>query len=136
METETQTEIRSAVDIVTARQRGRALALELGFNGADVTLIAAAISEVARNIVDHAKKGEIVMSSVNSAISGGRRGILIVARDEGPGIRDLAQAMQYGYSTRKGLGVGLPGAKWLMDEFDIASEIGRGTTVTMKKWKR
>jgi hypothetical protein len=64
METESLTEINSATDIVTARQRGRALALELGFNGADVTLIAAAISEVARNIVDHAKKGEIVMSSI------------------------------------------------------------------------
>ena len=135
METETQTEINSAVDIVTARQRGRALALELGFNGADVTLIAAAISEVARNIVDHAKKGEIVMSPVANAASGGKRGIQIIARDEGPGIRDVAQAMQYGYSTRKGLGVGLPGAKWLMDEFDIASEVGRGTTITMKKWK-
>jgi serine/threonine-protein kinase RsbT len=136
METETLTPIHSAVDIVTARQRGRTLAIELGFNGADVTLIAAAISEVARNIVDHAKKGEITMSSVNHAQNGGRRGIQIVARDEGPGIRDVAQAMQYGYSTRKGLGVGLPGAKWLMDEFDIASEIGRGTTITMKKWKR
>jgi serine/threonine-protein kinase RsbT len=135
METETLTEINSAVDIVTARQRGRTLALELGFNGADVTLIAAAISEVARNIVDHAKKGEIVMSSVQSA-TGGKRGIQIVARDEGPGIRDVAQAMQYGYSTRKGLGVGLPGAKWLMDEFDITSEVGRGTTITMKKWRR
>lgn len=136
METETLTPIHSAVDIVTARQRGRTLALELGFNGADVTLIAAAISEVARNIVDHAKKGEITMASVNHAQNGGRRGIQIIARDEGPGIRDVAQAMQYGYSTRKGLGVGLPGAKWLMDEFDIASEIGRGTTITMKKWKR
>lgn len=136
METETQTEINSATDIVTARQRGRALALELGFNGADVTLIAAAISEVARNIVDHAKKGEILMSAVHNAVNGGKNGIQIIARDEGPGIRDVAQAMQYGYSTRKGLGVGLPGAKWLMDEFDIASEIGRGTTITMKKWKR
>ncbi len=136
MPTETQTPINSATDIVTARQRGRTLALELGFNGADVTLIAAAISEVARNIVDHAKKGEILMSSVNHAQNGGRRGIQIIARDQGPGIRDVAQAMQYGYSTRKGLGVGLPGAKWLMDEFDIASEVGRGTTITMKKWKR
>jgi serine/threonine-protein kinase RsbT len=134
MELETQTEIRSAVDIVTARQRGRALALELGFHGADVTLIAAAISEVARNILDHAKEGEIIMSSVNSPLDSSRTGIQIVARDAGPGIRDLAQAMQYGYSTRKGLGVGLPGAKWLMDEFDIASELGRGTTVTMTKW--
>lgn len=136
METETQTVIHSATDIVTARQRGRSLALELGFNGADVTLIAAAISEVARNIVDHAKKGEIVMTSVTNTSNGGKKGIQIIARDEGPGIRDVAQAMQYGYSTRKGLGVGLPGAKWLMDEFDIASEVGRGTTITMKKWRR
>ncbi len=135
MEPESQTVINSAVDIVTARQRGRALALELGFNGADVTLIAAAISEVARNIVDHAKSGEIVMSSVNGQ-NGGHRGIQIIARDQGPGIRDVAQAMQYGYSTRKGLGVGLPGAKWLMDEFDIMSELGRGTIITMRKWKR
>ena len=135
MDAESQTTINSAVDIVTARQRGRALALELGFNGADVTLIAAAISEVARNIVDHAKSGEILMASLNGH-SGGRRGIEIIARDEGPGIRDVAQAMQYGYSTRKGLGVGLPGAKWLMDEFDIMSEVGRGTTITMRKWKR
>lgn len=136
MDAETQTLILSAVDIVTARQRGRTLALELGFNGADVTLIAAAISEVARNILDHAKKGEIVMSGVNHTQNGGRRGIQIIARDEGPGIRDIAQAMQYGYSTRKGLGVGLPGAKWLMDEFDVASQVGRGTTITMKKWRR
>jgi len=136
METEILTVINAAVDIVTARQRGRALALELGFNGADVTLIAAAISEVARNIVDHAQKGEILMSAVNTDLEVGQGGIQIVARDEGPGIRDVAQAMQYGYSTRKGLGVGLPGAKWLMDEFDIASEVGRGTTITMKKWRR
>jgi serine/threonine-protein kinase RsbT len=136
MEADSQTVINSAVDIVTARQRGRALALELGFNGADVTLIAAAISEVARNIVDHAKNGEIIMSSVMNGQHGNRCGIEIIARDQGPGIRDVAQAMQYGYSTRKGLGVGLPGAKWLMDEFDIRSELGRGTTITMRKWKR
>lgn len=132
MNGEVQTEIHSAVDIVTARQRGRTLALDMGFSGADVTLIAAAISEVARNIVDHAKHGEIVMQGIQQS---GKQGIEIVARDEGPGIRDLVQAMQYGYSTRKGLGVGLPGAKWLMDEFDIVSKVGEGTTVTMKKWR-
>lgn len=138
METETQTEINSATDIVTARQRGRALALEIGFNGADVTLIAAAISEIARNIIDHAKRGEVVMSRVTSQENGNgaHPGIQIIVRDEGPGIRDVAQALQYGYSTRRGLGVGLPGAKWLMDEFDVASEVGRGTTITMKKWRR
>jgi serine/threonine-protein kinase RsbT len=134
MSNEVQTEIRSAVDIVAARQQGRTLALELGFNGTAVTLIAAAISEVARNIVDHAKKGVITMSNVTSRHNGGRHGIRIIARDEGPGIPDVAQAMQYGYSTRKGLGVGLPGAKWLMDEFDIVSQVGKGTTVTMIKW--
>lgn len=128
---EIQTSIQSAVDIVTARQRGRAQAISLGFSGADVTLVAAAISEVARNIVDHAKEGEIIMQTIEER---GRRGLQIVARDRGPGIADVAQAMQYGYSTRRGLGVGLPGAKWLMDEFDIASTLGRGTTVTMRKW--
>lgn len=132
MEDKTVTDIRSTVDIVTARQRGRALALDLGFSGSEVTLIAAAISEVARNIVDHAKQGRITMNRVNSKGTG----IQIVATDEGPGISDVAQAMQYGYSSRKGLGVGLPGVKWLMDEFDIVSRVGKGTTVTMKKWLR
>jgi serine/threonine-protein kinase RsbT len=125
--------ISSNIDIVTARQQGRALAMRLGFEGAEVTLIAAAISEVARNIVDHAKQGEVVLQPVQL---GSKHGIQIVAQDEGPGIPDLTQAMQYGYSTRKGLGVGLPGAKWLMDEFDIVSKVGKGTTVTMKKWLR
>jgi serine/threonine-protein kinase RsbT len=131
MESEAWVAISSAADIVTARQRGRALASELGFDGSDLTLIATAISEVARNIVDHAKLGEIILSPTHH---GSRRGISIVAHDDGPGISDVTQAMQYGYSTRKGLGVGLPGAKWLMDEFDINSEVGKGTTVTMKKW--
>lgn len=131
MRSETRVPIGSSVDIVTARQTGRTLAMELGFDGSDLTVIATAISEVARNIVDHAKQGEIIVAPVNSS---SKRGIQIVARDDGPGIADIAQAMQYGYSTRKGLGVGLPGAKWLMDEFDIDSKVGKGTTVTMKKW--
>jgi len=125
--------IDSAVDIVIARQQGRTLAQQLGFQGTDVTMIAAAISEVARNIVDHAKRGEVLFEIINQNT---KHGIQIVARDEGPGIPDVAQAMQYGYSTRRGLGVGLPGAKWLMDEFDIVSQVGKGTTVTMKKWLR
>lgn len=133
MGNESRVAISSNIDIVTARQQGRKLALELGFEGAEVTLIAAAISEVARNIVDHAKQGEIILEPVQH---GSKHGLQIIARDEGPGIADLAQAMQYGYSTRKGLGVGLPGAKWLMDEFDIASKVGVGTTVIMKKWLR
>src|SRR2546427_2880325 len=131
MVSETRVAISSAMDIVTARQKGRALAMDVGFDGSDLTLMATAISEVARNIVDHAKRGEIVLISVQH---GSKHGISIVARDEGPGIRDVTQAMQYGYSTRKGLGVGLPGAKWLMDEFEIDTKVGKGTTVMMKKW--
>lgn len=131
MESETRVPINSATDIVTARQAGRSLAMQIGFEGSELTLIATAISEVARNIVDHAKRGEIAMAPLHQ---GSRRGLAIMARDSGPGIRDVKQAMQYGYSTRKGLGVGLPGAKWLMDEFEIDSKIGKGTVVTMKKW--
>ena len=130
---ETRVPLASEADIVTARQKGRALAVELGFQGADLTLIAAAISEVARNIVEYAQRGEIVIQPANH---GNRRGLCIVARDEGPGIPDVAQAMQYGYSSRRGLGVGLPGAKLLMDDFDIVSKVGVGTTITMKKWVR
>lgn len=133
MRNETHVAIGCATDIVTARQEGRSLARKLGFDGSDLTLIATAISEVARNIVDHAEQGEIVLQPLQN---GTKHGLLVVARDEGPGIADVAQAMQYGYSTRKGLGVGLPGAKWLMDEFDIDSKVGKGTTVRMKKWLR
>jgi len=131
MENDARVAINSAADIVTARQKGRALAEKMGFDGSDLTLIATAISEVARNIVIHAKNGEIEVVAVNHTA---KRGILVVARDQGPGIKDIAKAMEYGYSTNKGLGVGLPGAKWLMDEFDIESKVGKGTTVTMKKW--
>jgi len=123
--------ISSTADIVIARQNGRALAKELGFGGSDLTLIATAISEVARNIVEHARCGEIIMAPSHR---GHQHGISIVARDRGPGIPDVQQAMQYGYSTCRGLGAGLPGAKWLMDEFNIDSTVGQGTTVTMKKW--
>jgi len=125
--------IESASDIVIARQKARALAIHLGFAGSDPTVIAAAISEVARNIVNHAKRGEIVLAGIHE---NGRFGIQVVATDRGPGISDIDRAMQYGYSTGKGMGVGLPGAKWLMDEFDIQSQVGKGTRVTMRKWVR
>ncbi len=131
MPNEVRVAINLATDIVTARQQGRTMALSMGFQGSDVTLVAAAISEVARNIVDHAKRGEIILAAVQQ---GTRKGLQIVAHDEGPGIADLNLAMQYGYSTNKGLGVGLPGAKWLMDDFEIVSKVGKGTTVTMRKW--
>lgn len=105
--------------------------MELGFAGSEVTLIAAAISEIARNILDHAKRGELSFSILQKA---GNRGLQIIAQDQGPGIADIQRAMQYGYSTRGGLGVGLPGAKWLMDEFEIDSVVGKGTKITMRKW--
>src|SRR6266545_1877477 len=98
MDHETRVAISSAADIVAARQKGRALAMEIGFDGSDLTLIATAISEVARNIVDHAKRGQIILVALNH---GNKRGIVITARDEGPGIPDIPRAMEYGYSTRK-----------------------------------
>ena len=118
-------------DIIMARAHGRALAERLGFSRNDLTLIATAISEVARNIVEYAKHGEIVVEPLQK---GDRCGIVVIARDDGPGIPNVALAMQDGYSTGKSLGLGLPGAKRLMDEFEIASEVGKGTTVTMRKW--
>jgi serine/threonine-protein kinase RsbT len=133
MVTKTVVPINLEVDIVSARQQGRALAVEVGFSGGDLTLIATAISEIARNIVVYAKRGEILLSPIQD---GARRGILVVARDQGPGIPDVAQAMQDGYSTGKSLGLGLPGAKRIMDDFEIVSEVGKGTTVTMRKWMR
>ncbi|MBI3894980.1 MAG: anti-sigma regulatory factor [Acidobacteria bacterium] len=111
----------------------------MGFNGSDLTVISTAISEIARNIVEHAKSGEIILNAVNSpgtVNSPGKIGLVVIARDKGPGIADIALAMQDGYSTGKGLGVGLPGSRRLMDEFEITSAPGIGTTVTMKKWKR
>jgi serine/threonine-protein kinase RsbT len=120
-------------DIVTARQKGREIAAGTGFSGSDLTVIATAISEVARNIVVYAERGEISLRRVQQ---GGRSGIQVIATDHGPGIPDIAMAMRDGFSTGKSLGLGLPGAKRLMDEFEIVSEVGRGTVVTMRKWAR
>jgi serine/threonine-protein kinase RsbT len=128
---ETHVAIAHEADIVTARQKGRALATQAGLPSCDATLVATAISEVARNIVSYAQRGEIILDLVHE---GGRRAILIVARDEGPGIPNLELAMTDGYSTGRSLGLGLPGARRLMDDFEIRSEVGRGTTVTMRKW--
>lgn len=133
MADEASVPISSDSDIVAARQKGRALAAQMGFASTDLTLIATAISELARNIVLYARRGEIVLKS---AEDGQRRGIIVMARDEGPGITDIPQAMQSGYSTSGSLGLGLPGVRRLMDEFEIVSEVGKGTTVTVKKWKR
>ena len=123
--------ISGDADLVTARARGRALAQELGFSRPDPTLIATAISELARNIVMHVGHGEITMRPL---YEGRRYGLLVVVRDEGQGIPDIEAALRDGFASRGGLGLGLPGARRLMDEFAIVSEVGRGTTVTMTKW--
>jgi serine/threonine-protein kinase RsbT len=124
--------INSDQDIVGARQRGRTLAAELGFSPADATLIATAISELARNIVSYARKGEIKLQKMENSA---HRGIVVIAADDGPGISDIRQALRDGFSTSGSLGLGLPGVRRLMDEFEIASQPGRGTTVTVKKWR-
>ena len=130
---ETRVAIAHEADIVTARQRGRELAAAGGFSRTEQTLIATAISEVARNIVAYAVRGEIVLTPVQR---GGRQGLRVVAQDSGPGILDPQLAMRDGYSTGNSLGMGLPGARRLMDDFALRSAPGQGTTVTMTKWVR
>jgi RNA polymerase sigma factor (sigma-70 family) len=125
--------IRSDADVVTARKQGRELAAQAGFSATELTIIATAISEIARNIVMFADRGEILVSLVGDD---GREGVTVVARDSGPGIPDLDRAVQDGYSGYGGMGLGLPGSRRLMDEFEISSEVDKGTTVTMTKWRR
>jgi serine/threonine-protein kinase RsbT len=131
-EKEVRVSVSSDIDLVTARREGRVMAEQLGFSSSEATLVATAISELARNIVNYAKRGEIHVRLVNDGI---KRGISIVARDSGPGIADIRLAMQSGYSTSGGLGLGLPGVKRIMDEFDLVSEPGKGTTIAVTKWK-
>lgn len=125
--------INSDQDIVSARQKGRAMAMELGFSSGDATLIATAISELARNIVTYARKGQITLKGVQGS---SRVGILVIASDEGPGILDIRQALRDGFSTSGSLGLGLPGVRRLMDEFEITSQPNLGTTVAVKKWRQ
>jgi serine/threonine-protein kinase RsbT len=132
VEKEIQVPINSDQDIVAARQKGRSLAVALGFSSGDATLIATAISELARNIISYAKSGEIRLTVINGSA---RQGIRLVAHDQGPGIPDVQQALRDGFSTSGSLGLGLPGVMRLVDEFEIVSEENCGTTVTAKKWK-
>ena len=133
MSDEARLTIQRDGDIIAARQKGRDLAAQAGFKGSDLTIIATAISEIARNIIVFAQQGEVSLRVIEKA---GKRGVLIVAEDQGPGIADIEQAMRDGFSTGKSLGLGLPGAKRLMDEFEIVSQLGKGTTITMRKWTR
>jgi serine/threonine-protein kinase RsbT len=124
--------INSDSDIVTARKRGREMASRLGFTSTDSTLIATAISELARNILLYARQGEIGVTIIEGSA---RRGVRVIATDDGPGIPDVERALQEGFSTSRSLGMGLSGVKRLVDDFSIVSEPGRGTTVIVKKWK-
>jgi serine/threonine-protein kinase RsbT len=128
---ETRIPIGSDLDIIRARQIGRAEAAKLGFSSTDLTLVATAISELARNIVMYAGAGEIILRLVRTAE---KRGIVVIAQDQGPGIADVEQALQDGYSTSRSLGLGLPGVRRLMDEFEVESQVGEGTVVTIRKW--
>jgi serine/threonine-protein kinase RsbT len=125
--------INSDQDIVSARQKGRVMANDIGFSSGDATLIATAISELARNIVAYASKGRITLKIVNGL---NRQGISVTASDDGPGIPDVGQALRDGFSTSGSLGLGLPGVRRLMDEFEITSQPGQGTTVVVRKWRR
>jgi serine/threonine-protein kinase RsbT len=123
--------IREEWDVAVVRKQVRELALQEGFPENRMGALATAVSEVARNIVVHAGAGEVILAAVSEH---GRRAIVVVARDDHPGIADVEESMRDGYSTGLGLGLGLPGAKRLMDEFTLESEVGKGTIVTMKKW--
>lgn len=125
--------VASEHDLVTARREGRGMATQIGFSACEATLVATAISELIRNIFIYASQGEIRLSLSNDS---GRSGITVVAIDQGPRIADIRLASQLGYSAAGGMGLGLPGVKRIMDEFDVAYESGRGTTVTATKWKR
>jgi serine/threonine-protein kinase RsbT len=126
--------IESDSDVVTARQRAREMAGALELTSTDQTLLATAISEVARNITTYATRGEVLLSVVRD--DNGRAGIQVIARDEGPGIENIERAMQDGYTSGGGLGLGLPGARRLVDDFHIETAPGKGTTVTLVMWGR
>ena len=128
---EVRVPVSSDADVVAAREKGRELSSRLGFSSIDLTLIVTAISEVARNIILYANRGEILLRVEDD---GGVSGIVVEARDSGPGIPDVELAMRDSFSTGSGLGLGLPGARRLMDEFEIESQVSKGTRVVMKKW--
>lgn len=132
MADEARIPIASDADTVIARQAGRDVALELGFSRTEATFVATAISEIARNIAVHAGTGEITVAPV---AENGRSGLMVIARDGGPGIDDVDRVLRDDFHSVRGLGMGLWGATRLMDEVEVTSEPGNGTTVTMKKWR-
>jgi serine/threonine-protein kinase RsbT len=126
-------EVRSDADVIAARQKGREIADQLGFSATELTMIVTAISELARNIVRYAGRGEVRLKVERNHASSS---LVVIASDEGPGILDVQKALQDGFSTSGGLGLGLPGVKRLMDDFQIESSVDKGTVITTKKWRR
>ncbi len=131
MAAEIVVDIDNSDDIVEARKAGHQLALDLGFSLTDVTMIATAISEIARNITSYAGRGAVWVFVADRE---GRKALVVRAEDQGPGIADIERAMEDGYSTGRGLGMGLPGSRRLMDRLLVESALGRGTVVEMWKW--
>jgi serine/threonine-protein kinase RsbT len=123
--------IRHTSDLVVARRKVRELGAQIGLSDAATGALATAVTEVAQNIIVHVGSGELLIAAVTDSL---RRGLVVIARDDGPGIADIAQAMHDGHSTGAGLGLGLPSAQRLVDEFEIESTTGEGTTITLRKW--
>ncbi|HEY4010666.1 MAG TPA: anti-sigma regulatory factor [Acidobacteriaceae bacterium] len=125
--------VRTSEDVVTVRTSVRKVAAELRFGIVDQTKIVTAASEIARNTIDYGRGGTLQMEVLNN---GPKRGLRLVFADRGPGIRDIDQAMMDGFTSGSGMGLGLGGTRRLMDEFNIASKLNEGTTVTITKWSR
>ncbi|RKD73206.1 serine/threonine-protein kinase RsbT [Sinobaca qinghaiensis] len=137
MSVQSSVEVHTEWGIVSARQAGRNLAKEIGFGSVDQARVTTAISELARNIYLYAEKGEIIIETIEQYhSSGAKKGIKITAKDRGPGIKNIREVMEDGFTTSGGLGAGLPGVKRLMDDFDIDSVVGEGTVITAVKWLR
>ncbi|VUT27951.1 MAG: anti-sigma F factor [Candidatus Syntrophoarchaeum sp. GoM_oil] len=128
---EQMVKVKDDTDVIHTRSIVRQMAIEIGFGELDQTRITTAISELTRNIIVHANCGEVIIREVRK---GGRKGLEIICKDDGPGIVDIDQAMREGYTTSGGLGIGMTGARRLMDEFHVESAVGVGTTVVVKKW--
>lgn len=133
MADEIRVAIRTDADVVTARQEARTMGAALGFSSTDLTLLATAISEIARNITTYAGEGEVALRVRRDGV---RHGIEVEATDEGPGIANVELAMQDGYTTGNGLGLGLPGTRRLVDDFELDTTPGVGTRIRMVKWTR
>jgi serine/threonine-protein kinase RsbT len=132
VETDETLPLRSSDDVVRVRQSVRTRAVAAGFSLVDQTKIVTAASEIARNTVDYGGGGTLRIETLRD---GGRRGVRLTFTDQGPGIPDLARAMTDGFTTGGGLGLGLSGAKRLSNEFNITSTLGKGTIVTLARWK-